>query len=86
MLTREECAERVKGPGKFEGEPIDAPYYWECTLDGGPDEEEFDPVTDRPIAVFKLTPEDHALFPELGEAKQLRLYGDEQGFVWSRLD
>lgn len=85
MLTRKECAERIKGPGKFEGEPIYAPYYWECTLDGGADEEEFDEANDRPVAVFRLTPEDFRMFPELGVGEKLRLYEDEQGFVWSRV-
>jgi hypothetical protein len=86
MLTREECAECCKGPGKFEGEPIYAPHYWELTLDSGADEEEFDDANDRPVAVFKLTAEDHGLFPELEGGEILRIYEDEQGFVWSSVD
>ena len=82
MTTREELLKdykvqdgRILSPGKFEGEQVYVPYFWEKSLEGWADFE----ADDDPV--FLVMPEDRALFPELGGTRSLRLHEDSQGFV-----
>lgn len=72
---------RIVSPGKFEGEPVFAPHFWELGLEGFSDDDE--------VGVFKFQikqddPE-HEMFPELagfcGLNGTLRIREDDQGFV-----
>ena len=80
-MTRQECEEMVKGPGKFEAEPVYAPYYWDLAMISGEDETECD--GDTLISVFNVSDEDRAIFPELNDVKTIRLWEDGNGFVWT---
>lgn len=58
---------RITQHGKFEAEMIYVPYYWSEGYE-------------NPVHVA-LDDDDRALFPELGDKRELWLYEDEQGFV-----
>lgn len=66
----------IRSPGKFEGEPVYAPYFWEALLDGMADKD------DGKSAVFYITQEDKEQFPELKRRRAVRLFQDDNGFVW----
>lgn len=65
----------ITAPGKFEGEPIYAPYFWDQFLQGMADEDDGEWVT------FEITAQDEQLFPELKGIQRVRLYEDDVGFV-----
>ena len=67
--------ERIKEPGKFEGEATYVRYFWESFLEGGTD---FD---DGKVMGFYVTDEERELFPTLKGRRTVKLYEDEQGFV-----
>lgn len=67
---------RIKNPGKFEGEPIYVPYFWEQYLNGFWDFENSKAVG------FHLTKEEKNLFPEIPKRKQvIKIKQTDQGFV-----
>ena len=70
----------IVSPGKFQGEPIYAPYYYDLYLKGGGEtydhEDYYVPVTD-----FSVTSEDREEFPELKFVSLVRLFVREDGFV-----
>lgn len=66
----------VSRAGKFEGEPIYTPYYWEALMDGMADQ------TDDDADYFDVTDEDRELFPELAGAKRVAIHEDDNGFVY----
>jgi hypothetical protein len=67
---------RIESPGKFEGEMLYVPYFWEAYLDG------FADTDDGRVLGFKIVPEDRAMFPELSKRKRtIRLIEREDGFV-----
>jgi hypothetical protein len=70
----------ITEPGKFEGCPEWAPYYWDLSLEGGHDsgEEDTDGVF---VVAFSVTAEDVGRFPELDGLDEIRLWEDDQGFV-----
>lgn len=69
---------RITSPGKFEGEMIYIPFFWSEVLNGGADDE------DGNRAVFIITPQDRALFPEIpGDVIRLELSEDNYGFIHS---
>jgi len=74
-MTREECEQTVKGPGKFEGQAIYVPYFWEAYLNGRADRD------NGYILGFDVTAEDKTIFPELKRRRTIRLVEDSQGFV-----
>ena len=49
----------IRSPGKFEGEPIWAPYFWEALLNGEADTDE------GGVATFTVTKEDVAQFADI---------------------
>lgn len=75
---------RIVSPGKFEGEPIYVPYFWDMTLSGCAPDEEFDEDGNH-IYSCHVHAEDHAQFPEeLRLVACVYLWEDEQGFVHSQ--
>ena len=83
MLSREETLQnfsvlawRIASPGKFNGEMLYVPHFWDAFLEGGAD---FD--IGRSVG-FNLTPEDRKLWPELGKRRRrLWLYRDDEGNI-----
>lgn len=67
--------DRITSPGKFQGERVYVPYFWEKGLEGWADYE----ADDDPV--FIVMPEDRGLFPELNGTPAVRLHEDSQGFV-----
>lgn len=66
----------IASPGKFEGEMIYVPYFWQMYLEGGADDEV------NGVLKFRVTDEDRALFPEIPKRqKWVRLWEDSVGFV-----
>lgn len=65
----------IKNPGKFEGELLYAPYFWQK------EGEDYDkPNGSRG---FKITPAERQAFPEIGKRRQtIWLWESEQGFVF----
>jgi hypothetical protein len=82
-MTREEIITQynvgsdgiIRSPGKFEGEMLYVPFYWDIALQG------FANLDDGEVFGFNIEPEDVALFPELNDRKSLRLWESDQGFV-----
>lgn len=72
---------RIVSPGKFEGEPVFAPHFWDVAMNGFADGDNGDTFT------FHIRKDDaeHDEFPELkkwmGRRRLLRLRQDDQGFV-----
>jgi hypothetical protein len=65
----------IRSPGKFEGEMLYVPYFWDAFLNGCADGD------DGEVLTFIVDSDDVREFPELADAKQVRLYEDSQGFV-----
>lgn len=88
-MTNKKCeyandGTRITAPGKFEGCPVFAPYYWGLALGGLSDSDngkEF-------FFHFKVGEPDFSEWPTLkawlGRKRTLRLSEDEQGFVHCR--
>ena len=90
-MTREEVLKTyevesgiIKSPGKFEGEPIYVPYFWDLALEGEADVSEENADGDL-IDSFDIRPEDVAEFPELKGATRITLMEDNSGFGFSHL-
>lgn len=80
---------RIVSPGKFEGEPVFAPVFWQMGLEG------FSDGDDGKVYSFRFAfsgrrgnPQDEALLKEwpelgkwLGRKRSLKMYEDSQGFV-----
>lgn len=67
---------RIRDLGKFEREPLYAPYFWDAGLNGGMDEDE------NNVWFFILHDEDRLEFPELAEAYAVSVEESESGFVF----
>ena len=65
----------IVSPGKFEGEWVWAPYFYDAMLNGDGEEE------DDGWLAFVVGPEDLKEFPELDGVKWVSLYEREDGFV-----
>jgi hypothetical protein len=70
----------IQDPGKFEGEPIYAPYFHDLIMNG--DGEAVGETEDDNTMKFEVTPEDLEQFPELADVTAIYLSEDDQGFVW----
>lgn len=67
---------RILSPGKFEGEMLYVPYFWEAYCNGMADRD------DGTVLGFDITPEDRAMFPELGKRRRtVKLIERSDGFV-----
>lgn len=73
----------INTPGKFEGEMLYVPYFWDMVMDGGGDTQ-YD--GDTPIDYFEVTTDDIRLFPELDGTKRIAVWESDSGFVNSELD
>ncbi len=82
----------IRSPGKFEGEPIYVPYFWDCALQGMFAEDV------NGVFFMPLDESDHVMFPELylntwdgvNDPTNKPVYGialeeSEQGFVYSKV-
>jgi hypothetical protein len=69
------AAGRIISPGKFEGEMVYVPYFWEAYLNGCADRD------DGRVLGFDVTAEDKAMFPELKGRRTVRLMERDDGFV-----
>jgi len=67
---------RIESPGKFEGEMLYVPAFWEAGLEGFADGD------DGRVYTFRLTADDKQEFPELGKKRTLKLAESDQGFVY----
>lgn len=67
----------IRSPGKFEGEPVYAPFFWDLGLQGFATEDDGDTFW------FRIEPGDVDLWPELAGVQWLALTEDSQGFVYS---
>lgn len=65
----------VRGPGKFAGEPVYVPYFWDAYLNGCADRD------DGTVLGFDVTAEDKELFPELKRRHTVELIERDDGFV-----
>lgn len=72
----------IRSPGKFEGEMLYIPYFWEVGLDGLADDD-IEVGNDNVEWIFEITDDDRAMFPELGKTTVLKLWESDQGFVYS---
>jgi len=66
---------RISNPGKFEGEMLYVPFYWDAFLNGGADRD------DGTTLGFNITKEDKDEFPDLKHRRTVNLVEDSQGFV-----
>lgn len=66
----------IYSPGKFEGEMIYVPYYWDALLNGMADSDE------DGVARFRVTEEDRTEFPELADVSAVALTEGSNGFVY----
>lgn len=66
----------IRSPGKFEGEPVYVPYYWNVYLEG------FASSDDGKVLSFTVEPEERWMFPELKGRRVVKLRCDDSGFVW----
>lgn len=67
---------RITQLGKFEGQMIYVPHFWDAYLNGCADRD------DGTVLGFDITPEDRAAFPELPARKRtIRLRETDSGFV-----
>ena len=67
---------RIIFPGKFEGEPIYAPYFYSLAMDGN------GWISDNTCRL-DILPEDRALFPEIPKRKRvIKVIEDDNGFIY----
>lgn len=71
----------IRSPGKFEGAPIYTPYFYDLIMNDMADNTEYDEY-DNPIDLFDITDDDIAQFPELKNITHIRLWQDDNGFVF----
>lgn len=71
----------ITSPGKFEGEMLYTPHFWDLFLGGQ------GTIQQDGAVVFSITTEDMAEFPELvGDVEEVVLYEDSRGFVYVLLN
>lgn len=90
-MTREEILKTyevdndwITSPGKFEGEPIYAPYFSEFASEG----EEISFMEDgcgEYVSLITISDEDRKEFPGLGHALYCVIQENDQGFVCATL-
>lgn len=82
-MTRQEIEDQytvnengiITSPGKFEGEMYYAIHYWDLVTDG------FSFSDDDGISIFYLDDTDITEYPELQDAKTIKMWEDDIGFV-----
>jgi hypothetical protein len=74
----------IKTPGKFEAEPLWAPYFWDETFEFGADDE-FDDKDGHHVYVSHVNENDRKEFPEeLRLIACIYMWEDDQGFVYTK--
>lgn len=66
---------RIRSPGRFEGELLYVPHFWDVAMNGFADRD------DGRALGFDVTKEDKAEFPELKRRRTVNLYQRDNGFV-----
>jgi len=66
----------IRDPGKFEGEQLYVPYFWDAFMNGGADED------DGEVMSFDVGDEDRKEFPELVGVARVQLQESDTGFVY----
>lgn len=69
-------------PGKFEGEPAYAEYFYNLAMESGADETFLDSASTQ-IDVWRLEADDFDKFPDLINDEYVLLWEDEQGFIYT---
>lgn len=71
----------IKAPGKFEGEPLYVPAFWELSGDGAADT--LDWPGDTPTYLIEIDDSDRTEYPELSkDTVAVHLQESDQGFVF----
>lgn len=70
----------IREPGKFEGEHISVPYFWDLAMESGSTIDVWD-CNDTQYSFFVFDAAERAAFPDITELYGLALYESEQGFV-----
>ena len=77
----------IRNPGKFEGEAVYVPYYWDLVMEGeGEEVMEVESERESPRIRFVVDSEEEAAFADVlgGELRcgaTVELFEDSQGFV-----
>ena len=71
----------INSPGKFEGEPTFAVFYWDAVLSGFSDEEGCE--DGRPVSRFYVDADDRAKFPDLADVAVVDIWESDMGFVYT---
>jgi len=69
----------IRSPGKFEGEMLYVPHFWEAYLDGMADDD------DGTWMKFNVDEGDRREYPELQGVRTVKLRTDDSGFVHSQV-
>jgi hypothetical protein len=73
---------KITNPGKFEGEPSYAAYFYNELMDGSYDDSEsFDDGGDE-VFYFTVTDEEREQYPALAHVVCIALWETETGFVY----
>ena len=70
----------IKSPGKFEGESIWAPYFWDLYLEGACDDDDGETVS------FVITDADRKEFSELTKFTKYSFRVSDDGFVFGKTE
>lgn len=71
--------------GKFEGEPVYAPYYYDLIMNGSSDYTDYGPDEFSTVVdYFEVTEDDLSEFPELEGVQTVMAYETDQGFFICR--
>lgn len=75
----------IKSPGKFEGEPIWAPYFWDKGLNGWADVDVGDGESEPAVWGFIIRDEDRSEFPDgfKLDTYAVSLWETDNGFVYT---
>ncbi len=65
----------IRTPGKFQGEALYVPYFWDAFLNGCADRD------NGQVLGFDVTDDDKKEFPELRKRRTVKLVETDQGFV-----
>ncbi len=70
----------IVSPGKFENEPVYAPHFWNHVEFA----DEIEEIGEGFFYLFIISEEDLTEFPELSDIVSVRLWEDDNGFVFCR--
>ena len=75
----------IKEPGRFEGEPTYAPYFYDLMLNGDGEDIQGEGSDDETIyTIFGVGPEDVEEFPDLEGVDVIVLWQSNSGLVYTR--